>query len=208
MQSPLYRIEVFQELAPGHRSEVFRFLTEQFERIRGDHPANQAMTEAEFDAVFDSPSTFAILCHDHTRTIAGATIVTSDLANVNWVSPDFFRDQFADDEEEPTLFFITSLAVARSAPSQVLNGMIDRLTDIVAEAGGVAIADLADQDRDYSLARHIAGRVATRYQSDWRALGSQTYHAFRPGKPAPQISWSAAHRLVANRPIGPGSVRD
>jgi hypothetical protein len=207
MESPLYRIEVFRDLAPDERSALHRFLIQQFDRVKTEHPANQAMTAKEFDSVLDSPSTFAILCHDSAGTIAGATVVTSDLSAVAWVSPAFFEQRYPSSADTP-VFFITSLAVARSVPRQVLNALIDRLTDIVANAGGVAIADLADEDRDHTLARHIAGRVAVRYQSDWRAIGSQTYHAFRPGKRVHPISWSEAHRLLDGRPIGPGAVRD
>lgn len=213
MPTPHFRIDVLRDFSRADHKMLDDFLVEQFDRIEGEHPATQVTTDSESKRILASPETFAVVCRNEKNELVGATIVTTDLSAVNWVSERFFRSRFNLDTggysqqgDGTPLFFITSMAVVQTAPSQVLNGMIDRLTDIVADADGVAVADLADRGRSHSLAKHIAGRVATRYESDWQALGTQTYHAFRPGKPVKKIPWSEARRLVAEGPSG--AVRD
>ena len=209
MDSDIYQIVVLYDVPEPRRTDVYNFLNDQFDRIKGDHPADQMIYPEQYDSVLASESTFMILCVDQDDSLAGATLITSDISSVDWASRTFFDNSYSDDPDDSTpVFFVAALAVARTAPTQVLNGMIDRLTDIVADADGVAVADLADQDRNYTLARHIAGRVAMRYQSDWQSLGSQTYHAFRPGQRLKQITPSAAKRLISNSPVGPGVLRN
>ncbi len=209
MESPTYRIDVFDDLAEPPRSQIYDFLSDQFERIKGDHPADQLLTPDQYDEVLESAETFVIICRDQDDAMAGATLVTRDVNAIEWASGSYFESIYsAAKADDPTpVFFIAALAVKTNAPPQILNAMIDRLTDIVADAEGVAIADLADQDRNYTLAKHIAGRVAMRYESDWQSLGSQTYHAFRPGRRLSPITPSAAKRLIRRSPDGPGILR-
>ena len=209
MDSDIYRIVVLYDVPEPRRSEAYNFLNDQFDRIKGNHPADQLLNPEQYDSVLAAESTFMILCVDQNDSLAGATLITSDVNSVDWASGTFFDRSYANNADDSTpIFFVAALAVAQTAPPQVLNGMIDRLTDIVADADGVAVADLADQDRNYSLARHIAARVAMRYESDWQSLGSQTYHAFRPGERLKQITPSAAKRLISNSPVGPGVLRN
>ena len=208
MDSPSYRIDVLHDVPKPVQDDVYRFLNDQFDRRRGDHPADQRLHENQYQSVLQAPSTFLILCRDQHENLTGAMLITSDVESVDWASESFFDNSYASQDQSAPIFFVASLGVALSAPPQVLNGMIDRLTDIVADADGVAVADLADQDRNYSLARHIAGRVAMRYESDWQSLGSQTYHAFRPGERLKPITPSAAKRLISNSPVGPGVLRN
>ncbi len=209
MESAVYRIEVFERLGESRRTQIYDFLCDQFDRIKGEHPADQLLTPEQYDGVLSNDAAFVIVCLDHEDEMVGATLVTNDVDAVEWASGSYFEAIYAGDEPDETtpIFFIAALAVSKSAPPQVLNAMIDRLTDIVADADGVAIADLADKDRNYSLAKHIAARVAMRYESDWQSLGSQTYHAFRPGRKLNPITPAAAKRLIRGSPDGPGVLR-
>ncbi len=207
MKPPTYRIDLDASLPPDEKADLFLFFEEQFARIDGEPPANQSLTKEELQTLLQSSACFTITCRRDERDLVGAMVITTDLGDVAWANTEFFAKTYSLGPEPIPMFFVASLAVDPDAPRQVLNGLIDRLTDIVADASGVAVADLRDEECEYSLARHIATRVAMRYQSDWRALGSQTYHAFRPGRPIEPISWASARRRLTDDPIGPPAVK-
>ena len=166
---------------PDLKATFWALYEESFGPLRTRAAARQVLTESEFEAELDDPTTWKYVALDSHGVPAGLATLTDQVSTMPWISPEYFAHRYPDEAKRSAVFYIGVLLVRPDMRGHAVfartgNCMAERVT----AAQGVAAFDFCGyNDHDLGLGSATAKILSRDNAFEVSAVDVQTYYVAR-----------------------------
>lgn len=183
------QVSLFEVVDPRSADVLWRLYRSSFGPLRTAAAQRQLLERAEFDDMLaDKRVVKHVVADDDDARACGLMAMTSDLAAVPLVSPDYFRNRWPDHYLDGQIWYITLMAVDPAYQGgPAIGHLIGSGCATAASTGGVIAADICEANEQAVGLPGAIGRLARTYTPGVQTtrLDAQVYWAYEFPAPAP-----------------------
>jgi len=166
---------------PDLKASFWALYEESFGPLRIRAAARQVLTEDEFSAELDDPTTWKYVALDSSGEPAGLATLTDDVSTMPWISPEYFAHRYPHESKRGAVFYIGVLLVRPDMRGHaVFARTVTCMAERVTAARGVAAFDFCGyNDQDLRLGSATAKILSRENAFEVSAVDVQTYYVAR-----------------------------